>query len=157
MLEFLSKFEFLNKIFRRGETRQTARDRLRLVLIHDRASLSPQIMESLKEDLIHIISKYLEIDVNELEIGLEQKDGSMALAANIPIKKVKRTPDEGGPSPAETVPEEAPAALPEKKPATLSKPPAARDLELIGKKRASSREKRKSRIKRFSDRNPEKT
>lgn len=90
MLEFLTKFEFLNKIFKLGETRHTARERLRLVLIHDRASVSPQVMESLKEDLIAIISKYLEIDISALEIGLEKKDGSIALAANIPIKRVRR-------------------------------------------------------------------
>jgi len=140
VLEFLTKFEFLNKIFRRGETRQAARDRLRLVLIHDRASLSPQIMESLKEDLIQIISKYLEIDVNELEIGLEQKDGSMALAANIPIKKVKRAPEKA----------EAPPP-PDEESSPPPRAPAARDQESITRKRASSREKRKSRIKRLSE------
>jgi cell division topological specificity factor len=92
MLEFLTKFDFLNRIFRRGESRSSAKERLRLVLIHDRASVTPQVMESLKEDLISVISRYLEIDVTELEIGLEQKDGSIALAANIPIKKVRHTP-----------------------------------------------------------------
>ncbi|GEM_PF-225722 len=92
MLEFLTKFEFLNKIFKRGESRNSAKERLQLVLIHDRASITPKVMESLKEDLISVISRYLEIDVSELEIGLEQKEGSIALAANIPIKKVRRNP-----------------------------------------------------------------
>lgn len=90
MLEFFSRFDFFNKIFKLGESRQAAKERLQLVLIHDRSSVSPQIMEALKEDLIKVISRYLEIDISALEIGVERRDGMIAFAANIPIKSIKR-------------------------------------------------------------------
>jgi len=89
MFEFLSKFEFLNRIFHREETRKSARDRLRLVIIQDRASMAPQMLENIKEDLIAVFSKYMEIDVKSVEIGLERKDGTVALAANIPILRIR--------------------------------------------------------------------
>jgi cell division topological specificity factor len=153
VLEFLTKFEFLNKIFKRGETRQSAKERLQLVLIHDRASVSPHVMELLKVDLIHIISKYLEIDEGELEIGLEQKDGSIALAANIPIKQVKRTTDEP-PSKTES-PENAEIKAEIKKekplPQKTSDGKKKSGGQVIDKKRSPSRGKRKSKIRRFSE------
>jgi cell division topological specificity factor len=92
ILDFLSKFEFLAKFFHREETRQTAKDRLRLVLVHDRSSIAPQIIEGLKEDLIKVINRYMEIDAVHMDIGFERKDGSIAFAANIPIIRVRRTP-----------------------------------------------------------------
>jgi len=92
MLEFWSKFEFIQKIFKKEEqTGKIARDRLRLVLIHDRASFSPQLMEALREDLIRTITRYMEIDSDNMEMGLERKDGAMALAASIPVIKIKTT------------------------------------------------------------------
>lgn len=167
MLEFLSKFEFLNKIFRRGETRQTAKERLRLVLVHDRASVSPQIMESLKEDLIGLISRYLEIDVSSIEIGLEKKDGSIALAANIPIMGVKRkktkTASADAALHAGALAESTQAVIDAKEPAKSTVPaemasksngavPALSSANPRSqrKKRAVSRTKRKTKTKRLS-------
>jgi cell division topological specificity factor len=92
MLEFWTKFEFIQKIFHKEEqTGKLASDRLRLVLIHDRSNFSPLLMESLRGDLIKIISRYMDIDIDNMEMGLDQKDGTMALAANIPIIKIKKT------------------------------------------------------------------
>ncbi|MCL2678139.1 MAG: cell division topological specificity factor MinE [Clostridiales bacterium] len=67
-----------------------AKERLRLVLVHDRADLSEVVMNSLREDLIAVISKYMEIDLSALEVTLSKEDGSVALTANIPILSVKR-------------------------------------------------------------------
>lgn len=67
-----------------------AKERLRLVLVQDRAMLSPGLLDSLKEDLIEVISKYMELDVTGLEVNLESQDQSVALVASIPVKNVKR-------------------------------------------------------------------
>lgn len=93
MFEFISKFEFLQKLFHRDKekTGQIARDRLRLVLIHDKSPIPPELMENLKYDLIKAIGNYLEIDEDAIEMGLERRDGTIALAANIPVLRVKRT------------------------------------------------------------------
>ena len=85
--------DFLTKLFGREEeapSKATAKERLRLVLVHDRASLSPQLLEILKEELIGVISKYMEIDKEELEVNLDSSNDSVALVANIPVRQMKR-------------------------------------------------------------------
>lgn len=89
MLSFLRRFTFLQKILGLDNSGQIAKDRLRLVLIHDRSSISPQLMENLKFDLIKIISKYMVIDEETIEMGIDNRNGTVALAANIPILKIK--------------------------------------------------------------------
>lgn len=81
-------FKFLNK----EKSSSVAKDRLKLVLIHDRAMLSPKVLESLKCEIIAVISKYVDIDRNSLNIEICQEAETgreTALIANIPIK-IKR-------------------------------------------------------------------
>lgn len=94
MINFLKKFTFLQKILGLDNSGKVAKDRLRLVLIHDRSSISPLLMENLKFDLIKIISKYMVIDEESIEMGLDNKNGTVALAANIPILKIKADGEE---------------------------------------------------------------
>lgn len=89
MINFLKRFTFLQKILGLDNSGRVAKDRLRLVLIHDHSSISPQLMENLKFDLIKIISKYMVIDEETIEMGLDNRNGTVALAANIPILKIK--------------------------------------------------------------------
>lgn len=67
-----------------------AKERLRLVLLHDRTSIPPHVIEALKVDLINCISKYMEIDESNLDVSLSNSDDSVALIANIPILKVRQ-------------------------------------------------------------------
>ncbi|SKA94562.1 cell division topological specificity factor MinE [Caloramator quimbayensis] len=74
-------------------SKDIAKERLKLILIHDRANVSPQFLELVKGDIIKIISDYAEIDEKGLEIKFT-KSGEKgcevpALVANIPIKKMK--------------------------------------------------------------------
>ncbi|MGL4651955.1 cell division topological specificity factor MinE [Cetobacterium sp.] len=78
-------FNFLNK----EKSSSVAKDRLKLVLIHDRAMLSPKTLEALKNEIISVISKYVDIDTNALNIEVSQETDSgreTALIANIPIR-----------------------------------------------------------------------
>ena len=81
---------FSNKIF----SKDIASDRLKLILIHDRADFSPDFLEMIKSDILKVISKYAEIETGEIEVRLTTSDeyegNSSALIANIPIKKIKR-------------------------------------------------------------------
>lgn len=80
----------LMKIFnKKEETGKIARDRLKVVLIHDRANVSPEVMDNLKNDIIKVISNYMEINRNDMDISLEKDDDSVALVANIPVNKMK--------------------------------------------------------------------
>ncbi len=84
-------FEFITRIFGGSDgSKNKAKERLRLVLVHDRASLSPGLVEALKEELIQVITKYLEIDEDGLEVDFDEGNDSVALIANIPVKNVKR-------------------------------------------------------------------
>ena len=66
-----------------------AKERLQVVLIHDRASISPEIMEKIKEEIIAVLSKYMNINRTEMEISLENDSDSVALVANIPVNSMR--------------------------------------------------------------------
>lgn len=85
--------DFLSRIFGKDTTSSgsVAKERLRLVLVHDRASVSPELLHVLKAELIQVISKYMEIDEKSLEVNLDNNENQVALVANIPIRKMKRT------------------------------------------------------------------
>jgi cell division topological specificity factor len=71
-------------------SKDMAVERLRLVLVHDRAGVSPGLMEALKEDLIQVISKYMDIDDEAMEVNLSSSELSAALIASIPVKRIRR-------------------------------------------------------------------
>lgn len=85
----------LMDFFKKKTSGDIAKDRLKLVLVSDRANCSPDIMEMIKNDIIQVISKYMEIDAEGLDIQITQteSDGNNgnvpALYANIPIKDMK--------------------------------------------------------------------
>ena len=66
-----------------------AKERLQVVLIHDRASISPEIMEKIKEEIIGVLSKYMNINRADMEIALENDSDSVALVANIPVNSMR--------------------------------------------------------------------
>lgn len=82
-------------MFKKKNSGNVAKDRLKLLLVSDRANCSPEIMDKIKNDIIEVIKKYMEIDCEGLDIQLTQTEsetsnGSVpALIANIPIKEVK--------------------------------------------------------------------
>ncbi len=86
------------KFFNRPKnSKDVAKERLKLVLIHDRANVSPQFLEMVKSEIIKVINNYMDIDESELDIQLTRtrsEDGERvvpALVANIPIKSVKNS------------------------------------------------------------------
>lgn len=91
-----SKMLDLSKLFGRSKTsKDVAKERLKLVLIHDRANVSPQFLEMVKSEIIKVITNYMDIDESALDIQMtrtKSEDGECfvpALIANIPIKNVK--------------------------------------------------------------------
>lgn len=84
----------LFKLFsNKSSSKEVAKDRLKLILIHDRADLSPELLEMIKGEILKVISSYAEIDSTEVEVKLTRTDESEgnapALIASIPIKKIK--------------------------------------------------------------------
>ena len=73
-------------LFRRKKSANNAKERLQLVLIHDRTDLSPTQLESLKDALIATISRYIEIDPTAVSINVAQDGREQRLVADIPLK-----------------------------------------------------------------------
>ena len=84
--------DFLKRIFGVGNegTRDKARDRLKIVLIHDRTDISPQLLDSLRDEIVNVLTKYMDIDTKKIEIDLDHDEHEVALVANIPVLRIKR-------------------------------------------------------------------
>lgn len=86
--------EFINKFFSKNKSKDVAKDRLKLVLMGDRG-VSPEFLDMIKGEIMAVLSKYMDINDNELEIKLtktDNEDGTAivpALIANIPIKNMR--------------------------------------------------------------------
>ena len=81
--------------FRKKASGNNAKDRLKLMLVSDRANCSPELMEMIKSDILKVLSKYVEIDQEGLDIQITKTESDAnngavpALLANIPIKDLK--------------------------------------------------------------------
>ena len=80
----------LQKLFGRQGSKKAAKERLQIVLIHDRTDISPMLMEELRKDMIDVLSKYMEIDAENIEMDLDKADHSVAFVANLPVVRIKR-------------------------------------------------------------------
>lgn len=99
---FENIINFFKNIGKKGEKKQSqenskdaAKERLHLVLMQDRANVSADFLELMKQEIIDVIKKYIEIDEKEIDVRLTNKEnedgtnGAPALYANIPILNIK--------------------------------------------------------------------
>lgn len=79
---------FLDRLSRKqNSSASQAKERLSLVLIHDRTDLSPENLRSMKDRLIEVISDYVKIDTKHTEIEIKNDGREQTLIANIPLMK----------------------------------------------------------------------
>lgn len=69
------------------DSKDDAKNRLKLVLMHDRSQLTPEQMEQMRNEMVEVISRYVEIDREALDLCLEAETNTIALVANIPIMR----------------------------------------------------------------------
>ena len=81
---------FFDRLFGKKNSADSAKERLQLVLIHDRTDLTPAELDSLRDDLIATISRHVEIDAQSVQIGMEHDGRSQRLVADIPLKAAGR-------------------------------------------------------------------
>ena len=72
------------------DSKDDAKNRLKLVLMHDRSQLSPAQITQMREELVDVISRYVEIDREALDLCLEAETNTIALVANIPVLRTKQ-------------------------------------------------------------------
>ena len=80
--------DIINKLLRRQPaSASTARERLQLVLAHDRSDHSTELLDQMRREILEVVAKYVEIDMDEGAVSLETEDRMTALVANLPIKR----------------------------------------------------------------------
>ena len=85
----------IDRFFKKKTSGGYAKERLQMMLVSDRANCSPELMEAIKNDIMEVLAKYVEIDTDKLDIQIDQTEngtnnGSVPiLLANIPIKSMK--------------------------------------------------------------------
>jgi cell division topological specificity factor len=82
---------FLDRLLGRNpSSANQAKERMKLVLIHDRTDLTPAEMDALKDELIQVISRHIEIDPNAVRIDLSHEGREQRLIADIPLRPTRR-------------------------------------------------------------------
>lgn len=85
--------EFFKKFSNKPTPKEVAKDRLKLILIHDRGDLPQETLEKIRKEILEVLSKYIEIEADDVEIAVNKSESiegnSPALVANIPIKNIK--------------------------------------------------------------------
>ncbi len=84
--------ELLEKIFPTmtdRNSRSEVKNRLKLVLAHDRSDLTPQMIDSMRQEILEVVSKYVELDSEAMDFALENNSRVTALVANLPIRRIK--------------------------------------------------------------------
>lgn len=76
---------FFDRLTQRSSA-ETAKERLQVLLIHDRTSLPPGMMKELREELIAVISRHIDVDREAVRIEMTQEGRTQRLLADIPIK-----------------------------------------------------------------------
>lgn len=72
---------------RQPASASTAKDRLQLVLAHDRSDLSPELLDQMRREIFEVVAKYVDIDLEEGDVSLETEDRVTALVANLPFRR----------------------------------------------------------------------
>ena len=82
-------FQATQDVEEKENAKDVARNRLKLVLMQDRTNLTPYLLERMRGEMIEVLSKYVEMDKDELELNFEQEGDSMALMLSIPVLRAK--------------------------------------------------------------------
>lgn len=85
--------DFFRRFSGKPSPKDVAKDRLKLILIHDRGDLPHETLDKIRLEILEVLSKYIEINIDDVEIAVsksENLDGNNpSLVANIPIKNIK--------------------------------------------------------------------
>lgn len=95
--DFFKNFSIKNIVpnKEKGKSKEAAKERLHLVLMQDRANVSADFLDLMKQEIIEVIKKYIEVDENAIDVVLTNENkpdgtkGVPALYANIPIKSIR--------------------------------------------------------------------
>ncbi|MGL4880362.1 MAG: cell division topological specificity factor MinE [Waterburya sp.] len=73
-----------------ANSRNHAKSRLKLIIAHDRACINPDMMTAMREEILDVVARYVEVDREEMEFTLSNDHRMTSLTANLPIRQIKR-------------------------------------------------------------------
>lgn len=76
-----------------NNSRDHAKSRLKLIIAHDRASINPEMMEAMREEILDVVARYVEVNREEMEFSLSNDQRMTSLTANLPIRQIRRIGD----------------------------------------------------------------
>ena len=80
---------FINKVLNvRPPTKNDAKKRLQVLLIHDQVDITPAQMEEMRGEIIDVVSRYLDVDPETMELKLSKEEGTVSLVSTLPVKRV---------------------------------------------------------------------
>ena len=89
----MTLLDFINRLLgRQKPSASMAKERLQLVLAHDRSDLNPELLDQMRREILEVVQKYLEIDLESGDVSLETEDRVTALVANLPIRRTRPLP-----------------------------------------------------------------
>lgn len=80
----------LRRWFGEKSSGQVAKKRMQFVLMHDRMDLAPEVLDAIKNEILDVLSRYMEIDTSSLRVDFEQGKDYTALVSNVQVKRVFR-------------------------------------------------------------------
>lgn len=89
---------FLDRIFSghsRGGSKDDAKARLKVLLVHDQVDLTPNQMDAMKEEIIAVIARYADVDLDRVDLRLERGADDVRVTSSVPIRRVNVRPVHG--------------------------------------------------------------
>mgnify|MGYP002633356300 CR=1 FL=1 len=77
-----------SRIFRNTGSKEDAKARLKMLLVHDAVDLTPREMEAMKAEVMEVIARYVDIDKDSVDFRLARDSGEIALVSNVPVRRV---------------------------------------------------------------------
>ncbi len=84
MLEMVNKFLGIRKTTSKDDAKQ----RMKVLLIHDRVNLTPAQLELMKGEILEVVARYCEIDPEGVEINLNRHENGISLDSTVPVRRV---------------------------------------------------------------------
>jgi cell division topological specificity factor len=77
-----------SRIFGNSGSKEDAKARLKMLLVHDAVDLTPREMEAMKAEVMEVIARYVDIDKDSVDFRLARDSGEIALVSNVPVRRV---------------------------------------------------------------------